>query len=473
MASDDKDETRKLSDVRLPGVSGGSGGLAGGTLSLVDSVIMGIAGVAPGYTIAASTATLVAAVGLGSPAALLACGVAMFGIVFTFHFLGNRDADAGASYTWVGETLHPLLGYLAGWSLVAASVVFMVAGTIPAGALAVGVVSTRLADNIYLVGGVGMVVFVLMTVAVGAGVQLTARVQVFLSSIELAILVLFCVLMFAHSPRVHSFSWSWFGPGAFHGVSGFFAGALVAAFYYWGWDVTANLSEETKQRSRNPGLGGIIGVVTVFLLFEAYAVGVNLVMTSGAIHHHSADVLGVLGEILWPGLGGKLIVLAVILSTVATLETTIVQVTRTLFAMGRAGSLPKSLGVADRVRRTPLKATIVVGVVPLLLFVAAAFIGSVSEVLADAINAVGLQICIYYSLAGFSCVVAYRHEILHSWRLAVFAGLWPLLGAIFMVAILIVSIPTLNATTLSVGFGALGIGAIPLAVTRLRARAHY
>jgi len=446
--------------------SGGSGELAKGALSLLDSAVMGVAGVAPGYTIAASTATLVAAVGLGSPAALLVCGVAMFGIVFAFQYLGRREANAGASYAWVGETLHPLLGYLAGWSLVAASIVFMVAGTIPAGALAVGLVSTRLANNIDVVGGVGIVAFILMTLAVGAGVQLTARVQVFLSSVELTILVLFSVLLFLHTPRVNEFSWSWFSPGAFHGVSGFFAGALVAAFYYWGWDVTANLGEETAKESRNPGLGGVIGVMTVFVLFEAYAVGVNLVMTSGAIHHHSADVLGVLGEILWPGLGGRLIVLAVVLSTVATLETTIVQVTRTLFAMGREGSLPKSLGAIDQVRRTPLRATVVVGVVPLLLFVAAAFVGSVSQVLTDAINAVGLQICIYYSLAGFAVIVAYRRELRRSWQMALFAGVWPFVGAVFMVAIFVVSLPTLNTATLVVGFGALGIGVVPLLAAR-------
>ena len=42
---------------------------------------MGVAGSAPAYSIAATTAALVAAVGLAGPAALLYCGIAMFGIV--------------------------------------------------------------------------------------------------------------------------------------------------------------------------------------------------------------------------------------------------------------------------------------------------------------------------------------------------------------------------------------------------------
>ncbi|MCL4553166.1 MAG: APC family permease, partial [Candidatus Marsarchaeota archaeon] len=95
-----------------------SGQLAKGALSLRDSVIMGVAGVAPAYTIAASTAALTAAVGLGAPASLLYCGIAMFGIVWAFHFLGTAGASAGASYTWVRNSLHPVLGYVAGWSMI-------------------------------------------------------------------------------------------------------------------------------------------------------------------------------------------------------------------------------------------------------------------------------------------------------------------------------------------------------------------
>jgi hypothetical protein len=41
---------------------------------------MAVAGSAPAYTVAGSTAALVAAVGLAGPAALLYCGIPMLGI---------------------------------------------------------------------------------------------------------------------------------------------------------------------------------------------------------------------------------------------------------------------------------------------------------------------------------------------------------------------------------------------------------
>ena len=52
----------------------------------------------------------------------------------------------------------------------------------------------------------------------------------------------------------------------------FVAGGLIAAFYYWGWDVSSNLGEETEDSEKNSGIGGIIGVLIVFVLFELFTI---------------------------------------------------------------------------------------------------------------------------------------------------------------------------------------------------------
>ena len=81
-------------------------------LGLVHAMAIGVAGTAPAYTIAASTAVLVAAVGALAPASLLYCGLIMAGITFAFVHLNRVDPDSGASYTWVGRVLHRDLGFL-------------------------------------------------------------------------------------------------------------------------------------------------------------------------------------------------------------------------------------------------------------------------------------------------------------------------------------------------------------------------
>src|ERR1019366_2321640 len=206
-----------------------------------------------------------------------------------------------------------------------------------------------------------------------------------MSCTELAILILFAALAIFHGHHVHTFSWHWFSPGIFHGQSGFAAGALVAAFYYWGWDVTANLNEETKSAKKTPGLGAIIGILIVFVLFEVFTIAINMVLTSSQIANNPANVLSVLGQQVWHGTWGKFIVLAVVLSTVATLETTLIQVTRTMLAMGRDNTLPKRLGTVNKKRKTPVFATAVVTIISLGLFIAGQSIGSVSKILTDGI----------------------------------------------------------------------------------------
>ena len=106
--------------------------LNAGVLGLFDSVIMGIAGSAPAYSIGATTGALFITVAYGGPAALLYCGFFMFGIVWAFSYLSRDDSHAGAAYSWVRRAIHPILGYLSGWALIVSALLFMVIATFPA-----------------------------------------------------------------------------------------------------------------------------------------------------------------------------------------------------------------------------------------------------------------------------------------------------------------------------------------------------
>ena len=128
----------------------------------------------------------------------------------------------------------------------------------------------------------------------------------------------------------------------------FVGAALIAAFYYWGWDVSSNLNEETKNGRKAAGRGGIIGVIIVFLLFEVFTIAVQVILPAKTIADSNGNLLSILGDVIWPGIGGKILIIAVALSTIATLETTLIQVTRTLFAMGRDHTIPLAFG-----RRSP------------------------------------------------------------------------------------------------------------------------
>ena len=451
-------------------------GLRTGALGGVDSLVMAVAGSAPAYSIAASTAVLIAAVGLASPAALLYCAVPMLGIAWAFNYLGRADVNAGASYSWVGRALHPSLGFMSGWALIVSATIFMVAGSLPAGAMTLSLFDESLANNTALVTLVGVGWFLVMVALVIAGVTVTAVAQRIMTGVEVGLLLVFAVVGLVRAAGGGAgadFSWSWFGLGGFGGVGGFAGAALVAAFYFWGWDVTANLGEETEGGGRKAGIGGLLGVVFVFVLFELFTVLTNVLLTPSEIDSNAGNVLSRLGDVIWPGVGGKLLIVAVMLSTIATLETTLIQVSRSLFAMGRDRTLPTSFGRTHETRRTPVFATVVVAIVSLALFVASNFLGSVSDVLGAAISAIGLQIAVYYGLAGLAVVFAYRKALFRSVGNFVFIGAWPLLGAVFMFWIFIEAIPTLDLTAKVVGLGALAIGVVPMVWFWVKGASYY
>lgn len=452
--------------------------LQSGGVSKPGSTLMAVAGSAPAYSIAASTALLIGAAGVGAPAALLWCGIPMLGIAFAFSYLARVDSHAGASFSWVARGLHPLLGFFAGWAVVISATIFMVAGALPAGAMTVSLFAPEQADNTLLVTIVGAGWFLVMAAAVIFGVHTTERAQWIMSVIEVGILVVFAAIAIPRAiATVHpgeAFSWDWFGFGHLTSAGVFVSAALIAAFYYWGWDVTANLGEETKNAHKTTGLAGILGIIIVFILFEIYT-SLTLVMLPGAtIEENAANVLGVLGDAIMPGIGGKILIVAVALSTIATLETTLVQVSRTLFAMGRSRVIPFSFGRINRRWKTPVFATLVVVVVSLLLFVLANVFGdSVGQILGWAISSIGLQIAFYYSLAGFAVVIGFRKVLFRSVKNFLLIGLWPFAGAVFMLYIFVMAIPNNELAVNILGLGLIVVGVIPLALFYRKAKETY
>ena len=456
--------------------SGGSTQLAHGALHGADSIVMAVAGSAPGYSISATTAVLVGAAVLGGPAALLWCGIPMLGIALAFSHLGRADVNAGAAYSWVRKALHPTLGFISGWAVVASATIFMVAGAVPAGQATLSLFNENKQWSTGAVTATGAIWFVVMAAIVAAGVTITTKAQWIMSCVEVAILLVVGVVALFHEAGRHgtAFSWSWFSPTQFHGMSGFAGAALIAAFYYWGWDVTANLNEESKH-SKLTARGGIIGVVIVFLLFELYTIDINLFFSQDAISSGGTSLPTMLATAVGGSVTGKLMIIAVMLSTIATLETTLIQVSRSLFAMGRDNTLPKAFGKIDAKRRTPVVATAVVTVVSLALFVAAAFQPSVSTVMTDAVNAIGMQIAVYYSLAALAVTVVFRKQVFTSLSNVLFIGFLPLLGAAFMIFTFVENLfgDGLSNGTKEIGIGGLAIGLIPMVYYMVKKVPYY
>ena len=101
------------------------------------------------------------------------------------------------------------------------------------------------------------------------GIKLTSYVQVGHDAVEAVILLAIIVTAFAvfTTAPAHPFSWRWFSPLEFSPKL-FANGALVAIFFYYGWDVTLNLSEETRDPGRTPGRAAFWAMVFLMASFS-------------------------------------------------------------------------------------------------------------------------------------------------------------------------------------------------------------
>lgn len=449
--------------------------LKSGALGLVDTLVMAVAGSAPAYSITASTAALVAAVGIAGPAALWVAFVPMIGITIAFSYLNQWRSDAGAAYAWVGRAIHPALGFLAGWALLSLSTIFMVAAALPAGEATLDLVNPGELHDVMWATGIGVVWFLGVLALVTVGITATAKVQVMMTLLELGALLLvgFLAIWNVHTAPVSSFSWSWFLPQSFGTFQSFSAGMLVAVFYYFGWDVSSNLAEETADAERTAGLGGIAGVLVIFLVFILIQVAVQMALTPAQVQANSANLLPALGHVALPSPWSAIAVLAVMVSAVATLETQLLQCTRLLYSMARDRVIGETMGHLHPRFQTPWLAGFAVAGVSLLLFAASATVPTMNILMSDLINAIGVQVSFYYSIAGIACAWYYRKVLFTDWRVLVFAGIIPLGSALFVGYVGIYQLPQLGWQVSAISLGTIAIGVIPLVYYRRRYRSSF
>jgi amino acid transporter len=252
----------------------------------------------------------------------------------------------------------------------------------------------------------------------------------------------------------------------------FATGALTAIFFFWGWDVTMNLSEES--RSNQTGAGGAAGVgafwsvLNMMLFFTIMMVVVLIALNDQEIANADTNILLAVATKLFPAPWNYLAVFCTIVSTVGTIETQILQFSRSMFAMARDRMLHPVYAQVHPEWQTPWMATIVIWGLGMLLLFTSSYMPSVKEILQSSILAIGFQICFYMSLAGFACAWHYRKKLHSGPRRAISYVLWPALSATFMVFIALYSIPTFDTLTNVMGAGGLLIGFIPLLLNERR-----
>ncbi|WP_426368228.1 APC family permease [Streptomyces sp. E-08] len=460
-------------------------GLRGDSVGLLATVALGLASVAPAYSIAITLGLVTLVVGDLAPAALILGFVPILLTAFAFRELNRRMPDCGTTFVWNTRAFGPAVGWVAGgWTVLVATVLAMTAlAQVGASAILALLGLGEAAGSTLAVTVVAVLLIALVVTVAYRGIQLAAHVQYAMLGLQLLALLAFGVAAFARDGAATP-SLSWVDPFAFDDFGSFAEAVLLCLFVYWGWDALITFNEETVDSGRTPGRAAVAStlILLVTYLFTAFAAISFAGTGTGGLGlgsaENAADVLTHLAPALLGGAASRVVTLAIAVSAVGALLTCAGSSPRSTLSMSAHGALPAAFGRMHPRFRTPAFGTVFCGAVAsvalvLLTLVSADFLG-------DAILSIGLLIAFYYGVTGFACAWYFRHRLRDSPRELLVKGVLPATGGLMMLAAFVRSAydmadPDYGSTSLGgvggvflLGVGSIALGGVVMLLVRTR-----
>ncbi len=388
----------------------------------------------PAYSLAATAGPMVAAAGIAAPFALAAMGGIMLLIAIGYAMLSSVSPNAGSSYAWVRESFGTHAGAYAAWLLLLSNFFATLATAVPVGFYTLALVAPAHEADPHWSAIVGAIWIVASAVLLYAGIRPTTRVTLVALLVELAVLAASAVASFyvKASPITHGHA-----SAVPVTVAGFLAAATLAVWMVDGWELSAATSEEVRGDVRASGRGGITGlVVTVAILGFCTIAYLRLGGVAG-IAAHQTDALAYVGDRLGGHWWRVAIVVTVLTSSLSALWTTVLYLSRSVYAMGRDGVLPGVFGTLDR-RNEPFWALAGITVIATICELVTGFSPSAADQLTLVLNGSSLFLGLLFAFSALACVRRFLGQ-----RAALLSGVGlPLLGGGLLLAVLGLSVAT-------------------------------
>jgi amino acid transporter len=372
--------------------------------------------------------------GRAVPLTFLIAAVGVMLVAYSFVRLCQYFHHSGSVYAFVGATLGPRTGVVAGWGLLGTYTFYAVVTSAAAGIFGtaflqeVGIWHNPPTWAPFVLLAVALVlalVLAIMPVRRGGHVLLTVEGTT-VALILVVTAVVLVRLLAGNAPGGHTFTWSVFTVGPGISSSGLFLGVVFGFLSFAGFEAAATLGEEARRPTRDipraifgvAVFGGVYFVVVTaveMMGFGADAAGVKAFV-------NSPSLLGDLGSTYVGHWVGDLITLGTTFSVVGG--------ARLLYALSRDTAGPRGLGQSNSRWGTPAWATLVVVVA------AGVIVGIQAAVAAQAAafnsflwsGTIGtLILLVVYVLASIGCImlVFVRHKLpVPTWQIIIpIAGL--------------------------------------------------
>jgi amino acid transporter len=402
-----------------------------GALGVGAGTAIGVSSTAPAYSLAVSVGLLAAYTGAAAPIVLAVSAVPVVLVALCFRELNQAEPDCGTTFPWTEKAFGLSVGRMVGWTTVMACVLVMSNLAQVASVYTYALVNLDGAENSRLAQAALGTAFILgMALLAYRGIRVAAGTQLLLLSIELVALIWFVVAAFREAGSLSIPAFSETGEGAWA------AGVLVAVFLYWGWDSSFSVNEESRDPRSTPAIAALVSNAILVVLYVVVAwAAVAYAGTGPLAEIADDDFLAVLGEDLLGTAGGKLLIGAVLVSALASTQTTILPTARTMLSMARRDAFPGRFARISKRYQTPSVSTWVFAAASVLIYVI--LVLTSDAVLADSVAAVSILVSLYYLATALAVPVYFAGELRGR---VVQRVVVPLLATVSFVAVLVLAV---------------------------------
>ncbi len=407
-------------------------------LNFFDLSVLASASMGPAYSLASTMGLMIAFAGTAAPLALLVLSGVMLCIAFGFSRLTKIAPNAGSSYSWIRMVFGDRIGAYGAWLLLLSNFFATMAIAVPAGIYTLELLAPGHAHDPIWDAGVGALWIMGSAALLYVGVRPTAMVTAIALAAELGVLAA-SALVAALTPHavVAAASTHASLPGGAIPLTLFgFANAMTLSIWMSdGWEVSASASEEVSDDRTAAGRGGMTGLVVTTAILVICMLAYLHIGTPRGFAAHQDDALAYVADLLGGGWWRFAIVVTVLVSTCSTLWTTILYLSRSVYAMGRDGLLPRALGRLDS-RSEPLFTLVVVSVLVTICELITGFSKTAADQLDIVVNVSALFLGLLFCLSAAACVRHFLGNRTVDWAAIVI----PAVGSAALLAVLVITV---------------------------------
>jgi amino acid transporter len=393
-------------------------------LSVWEAIGLSLALMAPSMAANINPQGTAGSVGRAVPLAFALATVGVLLIAYTFVRLCQRFNHAGSVYGFVGATLGPRAGVVAGWALLGTYVFYGVVTSTAAGIFGaafldgLGIWTDQPPWAGFVVGSVALLGVLALAIAPVRG---GTRVLLSIEGVTVALILVVSVVILVRlatgtAPDGHTVDLSVFTVAPGTDASALFLGVVFGFLSFAGFEAAATLGEEAREPRRSIPraiLGtAIFGGVYFVFVTAVEVMGFGTDEAGVAAFTASSSLLGDLGTLYVASWVGHLITIGAAISAFACALACAVSAARLLFALSRDGVGPGALAQISTAGGTPARATgvvvaamyviigltwFVLGGEPFTLFVASGTIGTLILLVVYALATVGAARLLFFS----------------------------------------------------------------------------